>query len=131
MGLFSEFKTFALKGSVIDLAIGIVIGAAFGKIVNSLVKDILTPAILDPALKAANLTELNKLVIPGTAIRYGNFISEVISFVIVAFSLFLLVRAINRVQRKRKEIPPSAPPSLNLTEQLLTEIRDNTRRPQA
>ena len=126
MGLFHEFKNFALRGNIMDLAIGIVIGAAFGKIVSSLVKDIITPAILDPALKAAHLTELSKLVIPGTAIKYGNFISEIIAFVIVAFSLFLFVRAINRTRRKeeKKEVVPA----LTLTEKLLTEIRDNTSR---
>src|SRR5690606_17141933 len=121
-----EFKNFALKGNIMDLAIGIVIGAAFGKIVSSLVNDIITPAILDPALKAAHLTELSELVIPGTAIRYGNFISEVIAFLIVAFSLFLFVRAINR--SRRKEVKKEVVPSLTLTEKLLAEIRDNTSR---
>lgn len=96
-----DFKAFALKGNVIELAIGIVIGAAFGKIVSSLVNDIITPAILNPALKAAHLTELSALVIPGTAIKYGNFISEIITFTIVAFSLFLFVRMMNRTSKKK------------------------------
>lgn len=126
MGFVNDFRQFALKGNIIDLAIGIVIGAAFGKIVSSLVNDIITPAILDPALKAAHLTELNKLVIPGTAIKYGNFISEIITFLIVALSLFVFIRALGRAQRKEevKEVVPQ----LTLTEKLLTEIRDNTRK---
>src|SRR3954462_202173 len=103
MAFFSEFKKFALRGNVVDLAIGIVIGAAFQKIVSSLVNDILTPAILTPALEAAHLTELNKLVIPGTAIKYGNFVSEIISFLIVALALFIFINAINRARRKEDE----------------------------
>lgn len=125
MGLGSEFKAFALRGNIVDLAIGIVIGAAFNKIVSSLVNDIITPAILDPALKAAHLTELNKLVIPGTAIKYGNFVSEILSFLIVAFSLFLFIKAINR-SRKKEEKAQEVVPQLTLSEKLLTEIRDNT-----
>jgi large conductance mechanosensitive channel len=120
MGFVKEFKEFALKGNVIDLAIGVVIGAAFGKIVSSLVDDIITPAILTPALKAAHLTELNQLVIPGTAIKYGNFISQLISFTIVALALFVMVKAINRM--KRKEVAP--PPEPSVEQKLLTEIRD-------
>jgi large conductance mechanosensitive channel len=123
MSLMQEFKAFALKGNVIELAIGIVIGAAFGKIVSSLVNDIITPAILDPALKAAHLTELSALVIPGTAIKYGSFISEIIAFMIVAFSLFLFVRMVNRTNKKNPP-PPPTPLPLTLTEKLLTEIRD-------
>src|SRR5688572_6135782 len=123
MAFFSEFKQFALRGNVVDLAIGIVIGAAFQKIVSSLVNDILTPAILTPALKAAHLTELNKLVIPGTAIKYGNFISEIISFIIVALALFIFINAINR--SRKKDIPAEA--ALTLSEKLLIEIRDGLK----
>jgi len=125
MAFFTEFKKFALRGNVVDLAIGIVIGAAFQKIVSSLVNDILTPAILTPALEAAHLSELNKLVIPGTAIKYGNFISEIISFVIVALALFIFINAINRARRKEED--QGVTPVLTLSEKLLTEIRDNTR----
>ncbi len=122
MGFVSEFKAFALKGNVIDLAIGIVIGAAFGKIVSSLVDDIITPAILTPALKAAKLTDLSKLVIPGTAIKYGNFLSQVIAFLVVTVALFILIKAINKMQRKQ----PVAPVEVKATKEelLLTEIRD-------
>jgi large conductance mechanosensitive channel len=123
MGLISEFKTFALKGNVIDLAIGVVIGAAFGKIVSSLVDDIITPAILTPALKAAQIADLSKLVIPGTAIKYGNFISEIISFIIVAFALFMFVKAINASKRKEAAAVPVVP-AKPTQEELLMQIRD-------
>lgn len=123
MGLISEFKTFALKGNVIDLAIGVVIGAAFGKIVSSLVDDIITPAILTPALKAAQIADLSKLVIPGTAIKYGNFISEIISFIIVAFALFMFVKAINASKRKEAATVPVVP-AKPTQEELLMQIRD-------
>jgi large conductance mechanosensitive channel len=126
MSLMKEFRDFALRGNIVDLAIGIVIGAAFSKIVGSLVNDIITPAILDPALKAAHLTELNQLVVPGTGIKYGNFISEIIAFVIVAFCLFLFIKAVNR--RSKKEEVKNVEPQLTMTERLLAEIRDNTRK---
>jgi large conductance mechanosensitive channel protein len=73
MGMIQEFKSFAIRGNVIDLAIGVVIGGAFSKIINSLVEDIITPTVLTPALKAAHLSNLADLAIPGTAIKYGNF----------------------------------------------------------
>lgn len=123
MGFKKEFREFTMKGSVIDLAIGVVIGAAFGKIISSLVDDIITPAVLTPALKAAHLTDLNKLVIPGTAIKYGNFISQIISFAIVAFALFLIVKAINKAKTKKEIEEPAIPPGPS-QEQLLMEIRD-------
>ena len=123
MGILHEFRSFAIKGNVIDLAIGVVIGGAFGKIVASLVDDIITPAVLTPALKAANLSDLNKLVIPGTAIKYGNFISTLISFLIIAFVLFLIIKAINAAKRK-EEAAPAVPAEPTLQEKLLMEIRD-------
>lgn len=128
MGLFSEFKAFAIKGNVIDLAIGVVIGGAFGKIVSSLVDDIITPAVLTPALKAAKLADLNQLVIPGTAIKYGNFISTIISFIIIAFALFLVIKGINSAKRKEEAAAPAAPPEPSAQEKLLTEIRDELRK---
>lgn len=121
MGIVKEFKEFALKGNIVDLAVAVVIGGAFGKIVSSLVDDIITPAILTPALKAAHLTNLNELVIPGTAIKYGNFISQIIAFLIVALALFLVIKAINRAKRKDEVAAPPAGPT---QEQLLTQIRD-------
>lgn len=123
MGILKEFRTFAIKGNVIDLAIGVVIGGAFGKIVSSLVDDIITPAVLTPALKAANLADLNKLVIPGTAIKYGNFIATLISFLIIAFTLFLIIKAINAA-KKKEEIANTVTPEPTVQEKLLMEIRD-------
>lgn len=122
MGFVSEFKAFALKGNVIDLAIGVVIGAAFSKIVSSMVDDIITPAILTPALKAAKLTNLSELVIPGTAIKYGNFLSQVISFLVVAVALFMVIKAINKFQKKQPA--PEVIVVASKEEVLLTEIRD-------
>lgn len=126
MSYISEFKQFAMRGNVIDLAVGVVIGAAFGKIVSSLVDDIITPAVLTPALQAAHLANLSDLVIPGTAIKYGNFLSEIISFVLVAFALFIVIKAINAAKKKEDQTPAgSAIPTK--TEALLAEIRDTLR----
>lgn len=126
MGFISEFKEFAMKGNVVDLAVGVVIGGAFSKIVSSMVDDIITPAVLTPALKAANLTNLSELVIPGTAIKYGNFISNIISFIIVALALFMIIKGLNRMKKKEEaaaagpvEVEPSS------TDRLLMEIRDS------
>lgn len=114
-----------MKGNVIDLAVAVVIGGAFGKIITSLVDDIITPAILTPALSAANLTDLSELMIPGTAIKYGNFLSNVISFLIIAFALFLVIKGVNSM---KKAEPPAAPPGPSNEEKLLMEIRDALKR---
>ena len=127
MGFIKEFKDFAIKGNVMDLAVAVVIGGAFGKIVSSLVDDIITPAILTPVLNAAHLSNLAELVIPGTAIKYGNFLSEVISFLLIALALFIIIRAVNRLKRKQ-EAAPAAPPEPTLTEKLLMEIRDELKK---
>jgi large conductance mechanosensitive channel len=123
MSFIKEFKEFAVKGNVLDLAVAVVIGGAFGKIVSSLVEDIITPAILTPALKAANLSNLSQLVIPGTAIKYGNFVSQILSFIIVALALFVFIKAINRFQKK-EAAAPTVIPAPSKEEILLTEIRD-------
>src|SRR3982751_1019547 len=107
--MLKEFREFAMRGNVVDLAVAVVIGGAFGKIVSSLVDDIITPAILTPALKAAHLTNLADLKIPGTAIKYGNFISQVISFIIVAIALFIVIKAINAFKKKEEAAPAPAP----------------------
>ncbi len=119
MGMLKEFKEFAMKGNVVDLAIGVIIGAAFGKIVSSLIEDVITPLLLKPALQAAHLTELKDLTLFGI-VKYGNFLSAVINFVIVAFVLFLIIQAMNTAKLKKAEAPPPPTP----TETLLTEIRD-------
>jgi large conductance mechanosensitive channel len=126
MSFISEFKQFAMRGNVIDLAVGVVIGSAFGKIVSSLVDDIITPTVLTPVLQAAKIEDLQRLVIPGTAIKYGNFLSQVISFMIVAFALFIVIKAINAAKKKQDGAPvPALPPTK--TESLLAEIRDAIR----
>ena len=123
MAIIKEFKEFALKGNVIDMAVGIVIGAAFGDIVKSLVDDIITPAILTPALNAAHLANLSDLTISGTAIKYGKFLSNIISFTIIAFALFLVIKTVNATKKKQEATAP-APPAGPSQEELLTQIRD-------
>ncbi|GGG51411.1 large conductance mechanosensitive channel protein MscL [Epilithonimonas arachidiradicis] len=126
MGFVKEFKEFAVKGNVLDLAVGVIIGGAFGKIVTSMVDDIITPAILNPALKAINAENLSQLVIPGTAIKYGNFLSSAISFIVIAFCLFILIKGANKLKRDEpKEAAPAGPSS---TDQLLMEIRDELKK---
>lgn len=122
MGMVSEFKAFALKGNVVDLAIGVIIGAAFGKIVSSFIEDVITPLLLKPALQAANLSKIEDLVIFGS-VKYGMFLSAVINFLIVAFVLFLVVKGINAARKKEAEAP-AAPPAPTNEEKLLMEIRD-------
>ncbi len=125
MGFSKEFKEFALKGNVIDLAVAVVIGAAFGKIVSSLIDDVITPLILKPALDAAHLTNLDQLTIFGS-VKYGNFIAAVINFIIIALILFLVIKAMNSM--KKKEVPPPAnAPIVSTTDQLLIEIRDQLK----
>lgn len=99
MGLLQEFKEFALKGNVVDMAVAVIIGAAFGKIISSLVDDVITPAILNPALKAAKVENLEDLVIPNTSIRYGSFLSAVITFFIIALALFAVVKLTTKVMK--------------------------------
>jgi len=128
MSAIQEFKKFALQGNVIDLAVGIVIGAAFSKIVSSLVDDIITPTVLTPALKAAKLTDLSQLVIPGTAIKYGNFISNILSFLIVAAALFMVIKLINKAKKNEPAPAPPPAPAISTTDALLTEIRDSLKK---
>lgn len=123
MGMMKEFKEFAMKGNVVDLAIGVIIGAAFSKIVSSFVDDVITPLLLKPALDAANLKDLDKLVIMGT-VKVGVFLSAILNFLIVAFILFLVVKGINRF--KKKEEAAAAPTPEDII--LLREIRDELRK---
>lgn len=122
MGLMKEFKEFALKGNVLDLAVGVVIGAAFSAIVKSLVEDIITPLILTPLLERAGLKNIQELTW-GAGVKYGNFLSNVISFLIVAFVLFMIIKGVNSL-RKKEEAKPAAPPAPSNEEKLLMEIRD-------
>jgi len=134
MGMISEFKTFAMRGNVIDLAVGVVIGAAFGKIVTSLVNDVIMPPIgwaignvdfsdLAITLREATVDAAGKEV-PAVVVAYGNFINTIIQFVIVAFAIFLVVRLINRF-RHTEEAKPAATPEDVL---LLREIRDELKK---
>ncbi len=120
--MLKEFKAFAMRGNVVDLAVGVIIGGAFGKIVGSVIDDVITPLLLKPALDAANLSHLNELTVLGT-VKYGVFLSAVINFVIVAFILFLIIKGMNAAQKKEEAKPavPAPPPADIL---LLTEIRD-------
>ena len=124
MGFIKEFKEFALKGNVVDLAIAVIIGAAFGAIISSLVDDVITPLLLTPALKAANAEDLDKLA--WGAVKYGKFLSAIIKFLLVALVLFLMIKGINKMKRKQEEVSP-APPEYSLQEKLLMEIRDNLK----
>jgi large conductance mechanosensitive channel len=122
MGFFSEFKKFAMRGNVVDLAIGVIIGGAFGKIVSSLIDDVITPLLLKPALEAANLTRLEDLMLFGS-VKYGNFLAAMINFVLIAFVLFMIIKGMNAAKKKEEEAP-AAPPAPSNEEVLLTEIRD-------
>ncbi len=126
MGFLNEFKTFISKGNVMDLAIGVIIGAAFGKIVASLVEDLCMP-ILGKMVGGIDFTGL-KYVMSGTgkdevALRYGNFLQTSFNFLIIAFCVFLMVKAFNAMKRKQAAAPQSAP-ELPADVKLLTEIRD-------
>ncbi|MBI3218378.1 MAG: large conductance mechanosensitive channel protein MscL [Bacteroidetes bacterium] len=120
--MLKEFKAFAMRGNVVDLAVGVIIGGAFGKIVGSLIDDVITPLLLKPALEAANLSHLDQLTAFGT-VKYGVFLSSVINFVIVAFILFLIIKGMNAAQKK-EDAKPAAPAPTPDDIKLLTEIRD-------
>jgi large conductance mechanosensitive channel len=123
MSLLKEFRDFALRGNVVDLAVAVIIGGAFGAIVSSLVDNVITPLLLAPALKAANAQDLDKLTYG--AVKYGLFLAAVIKFIIVAFILFLIVKGFKAMEDKK--VPAAVEPSA--TEKLLTEIRDELRKP--
>jgi large conductance mechanosensitive channel len=121
MGMLSEFKAFAMKGNVVDLAIGVIIGGAFGKIISSLIEDVITPLLLKPALSAANLSKIEELTVFG-GVKYGMFLSAVINFIIIAFVLFMIIKGINAAKKKEEAAP--AAPAGPTQEELLTQIRD-------
>ncbi|WP_285228861.1 large conductance mechanosensitive channel protein MscL [Paenibacillus sp. ISL-20] len=121
MNLLKEFKTFALKGNVLDLAIGVIIGAAFGKIVSSLVSDIIMP-VIGLLLGGVNLSGLDATIGDAT-LTYGVFLQTVVDFLIVSFSIFIFIRTLNRFKRK-EETKAEEPPAPSKEELLLTEIRD-------
>ena len=129
MALLDEFKTFAMRGSVVDLAVGVVIGGAFGKIVSSFVGDVLMPPLglllggvdfsgLAVTLKAAQGNS------PAVLWKYGSFLQSIVDFTIIAFAIFLLVKAMNSMKKQEAAAPPPPPPAEVV---LLTEIRDSLR----
>jgi large conductance mechanosensitive channel len=125
MSVLQEFKTFAVKGNMIDMAVGIIIGAAFGKIVSSLVGDVIMPpiGILLGGVDFSNLTVVLKEAVgtaPAVTLKYGKFLQTIIDFVIISFCIFIMVKGINTLKREEKEHPADPPKE----EVLLTEIRD-------
>ena len=134
--MFKEFREFAVKGNMIDLAVGVIIGGAFGKIVSSLVDDVLMPVLTIPLgkidftnkfvpLAGQTATTLEEAKKEGAVLGWGVFATNVVQFVIVAFAVFLMVKAINKMRRSQEEVTPApAPPGPSNEEVLLTEIRD-------
>ena len=144
MGFVKEFKEFAMKGNVVDLAVGVIIGGAFGKIVTSMVDDLIMPLVglatggtsfvnkyvgLAEGSKAAQLAgmSLEEAKTKGAVFAYGNFIQNVINFIILALCIFMMVRAMNNL-RKKEETTPAAAPAPTATETLLIEIRDELKK---
>jgi large conductance mechanosensitive channel len=123
MGILKEFRDFAFRGNVVDLAVAVIIGGAFGAIVSSMVDNVITPLLLTPALKAANAQDLDKLTYG--AIKYGLFLAAIIKFIIIAFILFLIVKGMKSIENKK--VPSVAEPTP--TEALLREIRDELKKP--
>ena len=128
MKILDEFKAFAMKGNMIDMAVGIIIGGAFGKIVSSIVNDILMPPI-GLLLGGVNFTDLKVIMkaatetAPAVTWNYGSFIQALIDFLIIAFAIFMLIKGINSM-KKKEEAAPAPPPAPSKEETLLTEIRD-------
>ncbi len=121
MGIVKEFKEFAMRGNVVDMAVGVIIGGAFGKIVSSLVNDVIMP-IMGIITGGIDFTGL-KITIGESNITYGNFIQNVVDFLIIAFCIFLMVKGLNKLSKK-KDKKPDTPPSPSKQEELLAEIRD-------
>ena len=135
MGMVTEFKDFISRGNVVDLAVGVIIGAAFGKIVTSLVEQVIMPPV-GLALGGVDFSKLKWVLAPENpateaieevAIQYGAFINALIQFLIVAFVVFLLVKAINRLRRQQAAAPDPVPAAPTATEALLAEIRDELK----
>ena len=117
-----EFKTFAMRGNVMDLAVGVIVGGAFSAITTSLINDIIMP-VVGIFVSEASFADLS-VTIGGAQITYGNFIQAVVNVLIMAFVVFCMVKAVNRVARKKEAAPPPPPPEPSNEEKLLTEIRD-------
>jgi large conductance mechanosensitive channel len=132
MSMMSEFRDFAMRGNVVDMAVGIVIGGAFCKIVSSFVSDVLMPP-LGVAIGGVNFTDLALTLkessgeAEAVVLKYGSFIQTVLDFVIIAFAIFMVIKAMNSL-KKKEEAAPAAPPEPSTEEKLLTEIRDLLRK---
>lgn len=138
MGILNEFKTFAVKGNAIDLAVGVIIGGAFGKIVSSLVNDVIMPPLgvliggvnfkdIKIKLKEAAVSSSGEIISPEVNLMIGNFLQTVFDFTIIAFVIFLMIKGINNLKKKEENATPTPPPpapELTNEEKLLTEIRD-------
>lgn len=128
MSMMKEFRDFAMRGNVVDMAVGIVIGGAFGKIVSSFVNDVLMPPI-GMALGGVDFSDLSVVLkeasgdVAAVTLNYGAFIQTLVDFIIIAFAIFMVVKAMNRMKKKEEAAPP-APPKPSAEEKLLTEIRD-------
>jgi large conductance mechanosensitive channel len=125
MSFVKDFKAFAMKGNVMDLAVAVIIGAAFGAIVASLVTDIITPLLLTPALDKLGLKDISEL--KWGAVAWGKFLAAVINFIVIALVIFMLIRALSSMQKKKEEVP-AAPAGPSSTDKLLMEIRDELKR---
>ena len=134
MSIVKEFKQFAMRGNVLDMAVGIIIGGAFGKIVSSFVADVIMPPIgvllggvdfstLKIVIKQAVIGDAGAIVTPAVTLNYGLFINTVIDFIIIAFAIFMMIKAMNNL-KKKEEAAPAPPPVPTNEEKLLTEIRD-------
>jgi large conductance mechanosensitive channel len=121
MGILKDFKAFIMRGNVVDLAVAVVIGAAFAAIVASLVENVITPLLLAPALKAAKLQDIDGLA--WGAVKYGLFLAAVIKFVIIAFILFLIIKAIHKFDKKKDAAPPEPTPEEKLLADILAELK--------
>ena len=132
MSMMSEFKSFAMRGNVMDMAVGIVIGGAFGKIVSSFVNDVLMPPI-GMLMGGVDFKDLSVVLkesvgeVAAVTLNYGSFIQTVVDFLIIAFAIFMVVKAMNNLKKKEEEAP-AAPPKPSAEEVLLTEIRDSLRK---
>ena len=126
MGMMQEFKEFAMRGNVVDLAVGVIIGGAFGKIISSLVEDVIMPPI-GVLMGGVNFANLKMIIkdgvgeIPAVTLNYGNFVQTCVNFLIVVFAIFMMIKAMNSMKKAEAAAPPAAPLA---TEVLLGEIRD-------
>lgn len=133
MGMIKEFKEFAMKGNVVDMAVGIIIGGAFGKIVSSLVSDVIMPPI-GVLMGGVDFSDLALVVkeaegeVAAVTMNYGAFLMTVIDFLIIAFAIFMVIKGLNRMKKKEEAAPPPAPPEPSSTDKLLMEIRDSLKK---